>query len=136
PARHPPDEVDLLAELGIDRPVRRIAAGRDINVLEPNAVGQADADVPRLAIVLPVMLARLLERHAAQDRDAMVHPLTVKLDMGVTVALERTGGEDAVEHLGFLQAEDIRLLFFYQPLDQPDARAHRVDVPRCDLQPL
>ena len=81
PAGHPLDEVELLAELRIDRAVGRVAAGGDIDVLEPDAAFQPHADVPRLAIVLPVVLARSLQRHAAEDRDAMVHPLPVELAM-------------------------------------------------------
>src|SRR5205823_1419354 len=88
------------------------------------------------AIVLPVVFPRVLERHAAEDRDSVMHALPVELDMGITVAKERIGGKYAVEHLGFLQAQDIGLLLFDQPLDQPDARAHRVDVPRSDLEPF
>src|SRR4051812_4246037 len=37
PAGHPFEEVEFLAELGIDRPVRRVAAGRNIDILQPNA---------------------------------------------------------------------------------------------------
>ena len=68
--------------LGLTRAVGRVAAGRDIDVLEPDAAVEADADVPRLAIVLPVVLARILQRHAAEDRDAVVHPLAVELRDG------------------------------------------------------
>src|SRR5206468_9519481 len=84
----------------------------------------------------PVMLTRIFQRNATEDGDAMVHALAVELDMRIAVALEGIGWEDAVEHLGFLQAENVRLLLLDQALDQPDARAHRIDVPRCNLQPL
>ena len=55
PARHALDEVELLAELRIDGAVGRVAAGGHIDVLQPDAARQPDADVPRLAIVLPVV---------------------------------------------------------------------------------
>ena len=110
PARHALDEVELLAELGIDRPVGRIAAGGHINIFEPDAAFQPNANVARFAIVLPIVLARILQRNPAQDRDAMVHALTVERRMDIAVALEQLGWEDAVEHLGFLQAQDVRLL--------------------------
>ena len=56
----------------------------------------------------------------------MMHPLAVELLMHVAVAVEQLGREDAVEHLGFLQAQDVRLLLDDQPLDQRRARAHRL----------
>src|SRR5437762_4798213 len=81
PAGHSPDEVELLAELGIDGAVGRIAAGWNIDVLEPNPAVESNTDVPRLAIVLPVVFPRVLERYAAEDRDAVMHALPVELDM-------------------------------------------------------
>ena len=66
----------------------------------------------------------------------MVHPLAVQLLVGVAVPLEQRGREDAVEHLGFLQAQDVGLLLGDQPLDERDAGADRVDVPGSDLQPF
>jgi len=109
-------------------------AGKD--VLKPDAVLQPHADVARFAIVLPVVLARILDRHPADDRNAMMHPLPVELAIFVAVAVEQLEREDGVEHLGLLKTQDVRLLLGDQPLDQSRARAHRVDVPGCDLQPF
>ena len=134
PARHALDEVELLSELRVDRAVGRVAAGGDVDILEPDSAFEPHADVPRLAIVLPVVLARVLQRHPAEDRDAMVHPLPVELAMDVAVTLEQIGREDGVENLGFLEAQDVGLLLGDQALDKPGARAHRVDVPGRDLQ--
>ena len=78
PAGHALDEVELLAELGIERPVRHVAAGRHVDILQPDPAFEPDADVPRFAIVLPVVLAGILQRHPAEDRDSMVHPLAVE----------------------------------------------------------
>ena len=104
--------------LGLSVAVGDVAAGRDIDILEPDPAFEPHADVPRLAIVLPVVLARVLERHPAEDRDAVVHALAVQLPMDIAVAVEQLGREDAVEHLGFLQAQDVRLLLGDQALDQ------------------
>ena len=79
PAGHALDEVELLAELGIDGPVGRVAAGGHVDILQADAAVQANPDVPRFAIVLPVVAARVGERHPAEDRDAVVHPLPVEL---------------------------------------------------------
>src|SRR5438270_2921694 len=129
PAGHASDEVELLAELGVDGTVRSIAARWDIDILEPNAAVEPDADVPGLAIVLPIVLARVLERNAAEDCDAMVHTLAVQFRVHIAVSLEQLDRKDTVQHLGFLETQDVRLLLGDQPFDQPDARAHRVDVP-------
>ena len=66
--------------------------------------------MPRLAIVLPVVLPGSASGTPAEDRDAVVHPLPVELPMDVAEAVEQLGREDAVEHLGFLQAQDVGLL--------------------------
>src|SRR5690348_8867281 len=136
PARHPADEVELLAELGIDGAVGRVAASRNVDVLEPDAALEPDADMPRLAIVLPVVPAGVLQRHSAEDPHAMMYTLAVQLAVDVAVAVEQIEREDAVEHHGFLQAQDVGLLLTDQALDERNARANRVDVPRSDLQPF
>ena len=110
PAGHALDEVELLPELGVERAVGDVAAGGHIDILEPDPAFEPRADVPRLAIVLPVVAAGLGERHPAEDRDAMVHPLAVELLVDVAVAVEQVGREDVVEHLGFLKAQDVGLL--------------------------
>jgi len=66
----------------------------------------------------------------------MVHALAVQLAMDVAVSVEQLEREDAVEHLGFLEAEDVGLLLDDQPLDQRGSRANRIDVPGCDFQPF
>src|SRR5206468_11799167 len=72
----------------------------------------------------------------AQDRDAVMHPLSVEHDMLIAALLERIGGEDTVEDLRFLQAQDVGLLLVDQPLDECRPRPYRVDVPRGNLQSL
>src|SRR4051794_33740236 len=135
PAGHAFDEIELLAELRIDGAVGRVATRGHVDVLEPDAAIEADPDMTRFAIVLPVVLARIPERNAAQDGDAVMHALAVQCVMDIAVLPEKIGGKDAVQHLGFLKAEDIRLLLSEQALDQPGPGADRVDVPGCDLQP-
>ena len=63
----------------------------------------------------------------------MMHPLAVELPVDIAKTVEQVGREDAVEHLGFLKAQDVRLLLGDQAFDERGARAHRVDVPRSDL---
>jgi hypothetical protein len=64
----------------------------------------------------------------------MVHLLPVELVMDVAARVEQRGGEHDVLRLGFLQAEDVGLLLVEQPPDEVGAGAHRIDVPRGDLE--
>ena len=105
-------------------PVGDIAACRHINILEPNPASEPDSNMTGLTIVLPVMLAGIAERNAAKDRDTVVHPLAVQLVMHVAMPLEKVGGEDRVENLGFLETQDVGLLLADQPLDQRAPRPH------------
>src|SRR3546814_13243871 len=54
PARHPLDEIELLPEFGIERAIGDVAAGGHVDVLDPHPVRQPHADMPRLAVRLPV----------------------------------------------------------------------------------
>ena len=121
---------------GIDRAVGDVAAGRNVDVFEPEAAGQADADMARLAIVLPVVAAGLAELDPAEDRDAVVHLLALQRAMHVALLAEQVGREEVVGRLGFLQAEDIGLLLAEQALDDADPRTDRVHVPGGDLDGL
>src|SRR5262245_55698261 len=71
PARHAIDEVEFLPELPVLLAVRDVAAGGDIDIFEPDSAFEPRPDVARLAIVLPVVLAGIRERNAAENCDAM-----------------------------------------------------------------
>src|SRR3546814_12974193 len=45
---------------------------------------------------------------------------------------EHLGREQAAFHLGFLKAENVGSFFAQEFLDDADARANAVDIPRCD----
>src|SRR3546814_13470120 len=63
--------------LGVGLEVGCLAPGGDVDVLDPDSAIEQRADMPRLAIVLPVMGVILANRHLAQDRHAMMHRLAV-----------------------------------------------------------
>jgi len=134
PARHPANEVQLLAKFRIDGPIGRVPAGRNVDILQPDSVWQANTDVPRLAIVLPIMAFRLRDLHPADDRDAVVHPLAFQLLVRVSMLAEEVGGEDIIRRLGFLQAENIGPLLLEQPLHDRQPGAYRIDIPGADFQ--
>ena len=88
----------------------------------------------RLAIGLPVEPVVLAHRHPADDRDAVVHRLAVQDLMRIAELAERRVGKVAVDHLGFLQAQDVGRFLAQKALDDVDAKANRIDVPGSDLE--
>ena len=76
----------------------------------------------------------LHERQAAERRDAVVHALPVQRLMHVTVRGEQRAGEGAVFNLGFLEAQHVGRMIDQKPLDDRQARTHRIDVPRGNGQ--
>ena len=134
PAGHALDEIELLTEFRILLAVGDVAAGGDIDILDPDSALEPRADMARLAIVLPVVAARIGQRHPAQDRHTMMHALAVQLLVDIAEAREQIGREGVVAGLGFLKAKDVGLLVGDQPLDQRRAGADRIDIPRSDLE--
>ena len=133
PARHPLEKGELLREFGVERRIGDVAAGGHIDILEPDAARQAGADMPRLAIVLPIMAAVRVERQAAEDRDAVVHALPREQAMRVAHRLEGGMGEGRVVDLGLLQAQDVGLRRGEEITDDVESRADRIDIPGGDL---
>ena len=78
--------------------------------------------------------ARVVQRNAAQDGDAMVHLLAVRVRDGRSRANGTARREDMVLRLGLLQAEDVGLLLVEEALDDRRAGADRIDVPGSDLE--
>jgi len=62
------------------------------------------------------VLSGIFERDPAQDGDPVVHPLPIEGDVDIAAALEQLRREDAVEDLGLLQAEDVRLLLGHKTM--------------------
>ena len=133
PARHALDEIQLLPELRIDLAIGNIAAGGHIDILDPDPAVEPDADMARLAIVLPVVAALVVQ--AAADRMAtpwcIRWPLSLRCD--VAEASEQLGREDLVVGLGLLKAQHVGLLLGQEAFDDPGAGSHRIDVPAGDL---
>ncbi len=74
-----------------------------------------------------------LERQAAEDRDAVVHALSVEDAVGVAERRESIAWENVVDDLGFLKAQYVGGFIAKELFDDAEARAHRIDVPRRDL---
>ena len=133
PLGHPFDEGEFLREFEIERRIGNIAAGGNIDVLQPDAIRQTSADVARLAIVLPIMATMVRERNTAEDGDPVVHPLAVEQAMHIAEPLEHRMRERAVLNLGFLQAQNVRAFGRQKLLDDRYPGSNRVDVPGRDL---
>ena len=132
PAGHPLQKVQLLAELGIGLAVGNVAAGRDVDIFQHQALSgteQFDPDMARFAIGLPVIAGHFAQRDPA-DRG---HPVIALLpvDRAVRVAQRFEGFVREVLFLGLdlLQAQHVGLLLFQEAHDLVDPQADRIDVP-------
>ena len=138
PLRHAFEEIELLAEFGVEIAVGNLAAGGHIDIFQPHRAaqgpGDAHPDMPRLAIGLPVEPVVVAQPHLADDRYAMVHRLAVKLLEIIAELAEGAFGKVVVDDLGFLKAQDVGLLLGQEPLHRGQPEADRVDVPRSDFE--
>ena len=66
PAGHAFDEVELLAELGIEVRSGMSPPAGNIDILKPDAAVEPGADMARLAVVLPVVAAAVVQRKTRQ----------------------------------------------------------------------
>src|SRR5690606_28329442 len=131
PARHPVEEIELLAELGVDASIGHVAAGGDVDVLEDHALTRAqqfDPYVARLAVVLPVVPGNLSQWNAADRGDAVVALLPVDGAGGVADCLGRGVRELLFAALDLLEAQHVGRLLFEEAGDLIDAQADGIDV--------
>ncbi len=110
PAGHSREEVELLAEFGIDLAVGNVAARRDVDVLDHQPCAgavQLDTDVARLAVVLPVVAGEFGEGHFADRGDAVIALLPVDRLVDVAEIGERLRRELVFLALDLLQAQHV-----------------------------
>ena len=134
PARHALDEVELLAELGLTVAVGDVAAGGNVDIFEPDAALE-----PRRRRGAPrhcpaSRAARSSQRHPAEDRDAVMHPLPVEREMVVAVARGTARPGRCRRAPWFPAGTGCRAAPRDRRSTSAHARAHRVDVPGGDLQ--
>jgi hypothetical protein len=109
---HLVDEVELVTEFLVDRPVRLVAAGGYVEIVQADLLGRFFKDdremagIADAAIVAPV--CQLMQRQAGDGGDAVIALLAMDGDVFVTQRLQRRKREEIVGNLGFLQADDIR----------------------------
>ena len=88
----------------------------------------------RFAIILPIVTAGFLQRDAAEDGDAVVHPLAVQRMMNIAARGEEVGRKHLVFGLGLLKAENVGLLLVEESADDRHTGPDGVDVPAGDLE--
>src|SRR5690606_4723214 len=129
------DEIELVAELRIDRSIGLVTPGRNIEIVEPDAPRAAfekRRNVPRVtdtAIVLPVILE---ERHLRGDGNPVIPLLAMDDDVRIAEVDERLERKFRLLALDLLQAEDIRLIADEELLHDWHPQPNRVDVPGGD----
>ncbi len=111
-----------------------VAAGRNVDVLQPDPAFEANPDMARLAIGLPIVALLLPRRQSAEDRHSVVHALAAEDLVNVAEAVEHAGGEVGVADLGLLQAQYVGRFLAEELLDDLDACADGIDVPGGDLE--
>src|SRR3984957_646863 len=102
-----------MGELDVDLGVRLVAARRDIKIVkfEPlRLAAQDDMQMARVALGAKVPFGEGCERHARNDRDAVVTLLPVDRDMGIARVPERPEREIAVRAFRFLQTQNVGLM--------------------------
>jgi hypothetical protein len=126
---------ELVGEFPIDRRIRNIAAGRNVEIVQRDRVRQSgplaerDRDMPAVALAAIVADRRRLERQSRNHHHAVVAFLAVERDVLIAKSLEALARKTVVRTLGLLQAQDIGAHRFDEFGDQIDAETHRIDVP-------
>ena len=95
----------------------------------PAGPEQLDPDVPRLAVILPVVPGDLAQRHAADGGDPVIALLPVDHAVHVAERFEGRVRELLLAALDLLQAQHVGPLLLEQTYDLADPQADRIDVP-------
>ena len=121
-------KVHLVVELGVQRAVGRVAAGRNVEVLHVHARDAAGdaAGVTQLADLKRVVV---LDGQARGDGDAMPALLAAHPQMRQAHLLERRARELVGGAFDLLQQQDVRRALGHEPRHLIDAQANRVYVP-------
>ena len=126
---HALEEVELVRELGVDRGIGNVAAGRHIEIVDLHTALQRHAHVPGMALAAEILDAGFAERDFREDRHPVIGLLAVDRLVDIAQLVKGRGREQAGFDLGLLQAQHIRLLLGQETGDQLLAKAHRIDVP-------
>ena len=110
PCRHLVDERELVGELVVDRRIRLVAAGGNVEIVDLEPVGAAAEPHPhvaRVALGAEVARDRLDDRQPRDDGDAVIALLAVERDVLVAELAELAERELPVRAFRLLQAERV-----------------------------
>ncbi len=128
------EEVELVVELGIERPVGHVAAGRDVEVADLDP-GDDPGDAAGVALAAGVERAGRLDRQARGDGHAVPALLAGDGQVRQAHVHEGLGREFGLPALGLLQADDVRSALGDEARHLLGAQPYRIDVPRRHPQP-
>ena len=117
---------------GSDPPPSLGLPGADLPLPPAPADNMRLADMPRLAIVLPVVAAEFGKGQLRDGGDAVIALLPMHRAVGVAKAFEGGMRKQMLGHLDLLQAQHIGLLLGKKTLDLIEAETDGVDVPGSD----
>lgn len=127
---HLGQEIQLLAELDVLLAIGNVAARRDVEVVDGDAVLQPRGDMAGMAQPGIIAVARILDRQLRQDGDAVIALLPARDEMVVAQRPECLQGDVLDWAFRLLQAKDVRRFLGQEAGDQRLAQADRIDVPK------
>ena len=136
PCDHAIKKIELLAKFYIFIAIRDVAADRDVNIIELNTIFQFDRYMACLAIGLPVVDRSIVNWDAANCCNAVIGRLPVDDDMPISQLPKYAFRENIIGDLGFLQTQDVGLLFAQKSFDNVDPGTDGIDIPGGDAKLL
>ncbi len=127
-----------MGEFRIDRRIRNIAAGRDVEIMQGHGVAQSrplaqhGRDVTAIGLAAIVLCVEGIERQAREQRDSVIALLSVEGGVLIAEPLEPLERKLVVRAFGFLQTKDVRTDRLDELGHEIDAQPHRIDVPCGD----
>ncbi len=129
--RQPLEEIQLVVELGVDRPIRLVAARGDVEVLHFHA-GDHAADHAGVSFTADIQRRRRLNRQTRGDGDAVPALLPGDPDVGQAHVHKGLSGKFGLAAFDFLQAQHVRRLLRDEAGRLFCAQADGIDVPGAD----
>lgn len=121
-----------MREFRVDRRVRLIPAGGNVEVMHRQAIWQPRGAVARVAGIAKGLCASVRQRQARQDRNAVVALVPLGHHMAVASISEDLQRDLVYRAFGFLKAQHVWRLFGQKAQHQISAKPDRVNVPRAD----
>ena len=125
------DEAELVREFIVDIRVGFVAACGNVEIMQFK-IGKLDRDVAAILFADPVMDLRVLKGVSGRDGHAVITFHALNVDVWVSGVTDVFCGEKFIRAFGFLQADQIRLLFAHEAKKQREPQADRINIPCQD----